>query len=672
MAKLIPSTTIETLSPTESPFEITSVSPEVDSSCEVIQNFQIAIFFASFATIVALSFLQRRKYLWLNKLKGRPGIIYPVNVLDDRKYRYSYAAAFGLAAGSVASFFIQSLFIGNPFSGLGPIGKVLVLILIVLIYGILYYPVFVCITMESIVSYVIGTIYSWIFLSYQILQLFLCTGGFPVWMTFLLLMPVILCAVFLSVRFPVFLVKLLLEYRDTGQLQINFVERMSKTYQAKYVKTLLYGHNTLKNERQNEKVPENERELSICERWQSRFKTIFNKIYVPRPGFRYSTRLLSTMVIAFIVIYELFLFTLFMANQIDKMEIPGIEGTRYWIHLTIIMLQLSAALTFAFSIVGMLLIMQNYRENMLAVYRGDHSLIPSVAEGGKLAITPATRVVSASRYIGFQAAYMAWGYFIQFFVLWIGLEIVALSFGTPVGRQLLLAILESFGPVIAVGLVVTLGQYLMARFAFLQDRGKSFALNNRRLFHNFTYFMFFYNVFLGMYSCLMRILKSVVIGAFMLSRIDQSTLPRKYERFDPGFRAYVGFLQLENAHTHPILVTFCNLLLQSTNTNTPTSGRDSMTREEFVVNMEIGDGDTAPSSKRIMTEARRRQMIRNRWRVALTLVRNPGLQFRRSHAISRRPSLAENIDIVIDDIITAAVAPAVASFSNFRSISGVL
>ncbi|XP_077989012.1 stimulated by retinoic acid gene 6 protein-like isoform X2 [Glandiceps talaboti] len=620
MAKLIPSTTIETLSPTESPFEITSVSPEVDSSCEVIQNFQIAIFFASFATIVALSFLQRRKYLWLNKLKGRPGIIYPVNVLDDRKYRYSYAAAFGLAAGSVASFFIQSLFIGNPFSGLGPIGKVLVLILIVLIYGILYYPVFVCITMESIVSYVIGTIYSWIFLSYQILQLFLCTGGFPVWMTFLLLMPVILCAVFLSVRFPVFLVKLLLEYRDTGQLQINFVERMSKTYQAKYVKTLLYGHNTLKNERQNEKVPENERELSICERWQSRFKTIFNKIYVPRP----------------------------------------------------VMLQLSAALTFAFSIVGMLLIMQNYRENMLAVYRGDHSLIPSVAEGGKLAITPATRVVSASRYIGFQAAYMAWGYFIQFFVLWIGLEIVALSFGTPVGRQLLLAILESFGPVIAVGLVVTLGQYLMARFAFLQDRGKSFALNNRRLFHNFTYFMFFYNVFLGMYSCLMRILKSVVIGAFMLSRIDQSTLPRKYERFDPGFRAYVGFLQLENAHTHPILVTFCNLLLQSTNTNTPTSGRDSMTREEFVVNMEIGDGDTAPSSKRIMTEARRRQMIRNRWRVALTLVRNPGLQFRRSHAISRRPSLAENIDIVIDDIITAAVAPAVASFSNFRSISGVL
>ncbi|XP_077989495.1 stimulated by retinoic acid gene 6 protein-like [Glandiceps talaboti] len=209
----------------------------------------------------------------------------------------------------------------------------------------------------------------------------------------------------------------------------------------------------------------------------------------------------------------------------------------------------------------------------------------------------------------------------------------------------------------------------MARFAFLQDRGKSFALNNRRLFHNFTYFMFFYNVFLGIYSCLMRILKSVVIGAFVLSRIDQSTLPRKYERFDPGFRAYVGFLQLENAHTHPILVTFCNLLLQSTSTNTETSGRDSMTREQLVVNMEIGDDDTAPTSKRIMTEATRRQMIRNRWFVALTLVRNPGLQLRRSHAIRRRSSLAENIDIVIDDVITAAVAPAMIDFVGGVSFS---
>ncbi|XP_077988418.1 stimulated by retinoic acid gene 6 protein-like [Glandiceps talaboti] len=307
------------------------------------------------------------------------------------------------------------------------------------------------------------------------------------------------------------------------------------------------------------------------------------------------------------------------------------------------------------------------RENMLAVYRGDHSLIPSVAEGGKLSITPAMRVVSASRYIGFQVAYMAWGYFIQFTILWICLIAIAVFLGTPDGRGLVVEFIVWLGPLIVVGLLVTVGQYLMARFVFLQNKGRSFALDNRRLFHNFTYFMFFYNVFLGLYSCLMRILKSMLIGAFVLSRIDQSTLPRKYESFDPGFRAYVGFLQLENAHTHPVLVTFCNVLLGIQNTKMTTSGDERRsTMAELVVNMAPGDGENTAGLKRMIESGRRRQMVRNRWLVALTLARNPGLQLKRSHAIRRRSSMAENIDIVIDDVITTAIAPGMIDF-----VSGV-
>ena len=56
----------------------------------------------------------------------------------------------------------------------------------------------------------------------------------------------------------------------------------------------------------------------------------------------------------------------------------------------------------------------------------------------------------------------------------------------------------------------------------------------RRLYFNFTYFMFFYNIFLGLVSCLLRILKAMFVGIVFLSRLDNSTLPRRFEFIDPG------------------------------------------------------------------------------------------------------------------------------------------
>lgn len=59
----------------------------------------------------------------------------------------------------------------------------------------------------------------------------------------------------------------------------------------------------------------------------------------------------------------------------------------------------------------------------------------------------------------------------------------------------------------------------------------------RSLYFNFTYFMFFYNIFLGLASCLLRILKAMFVGIVFLSRLDNSTLPRRFEFIDPG-RSY--------------------------------------------------------------------------------------------------------------------------------------
>ncbi|KAK7499317.1 hypothetical protein BaRGS_00009577 [Batillaria attramentaria] len=89
----------------------------------------------------------------------------------------------------------------------------------------------------------------------------------------------------------------------------------------------------------------------------------------------------------------------------------------------------------------------------------------------------------------------------------------------------------------------------------------------------FNYFMFFYNIFIGLASCLLRIVKSVLIGTCLLSRLDYCLLPRNFEFLDPGFRAYVGYMHMEHAHTHPVVLVFTKLLLLRIN-STCSSAQD--------------------------------------------------------------------------------------------------
>ena len=57
---------------------------------------------------------------------------------------------------------------------------------------------------------------------------------------------------------------------------------------------------------------------------------------------------------------------------------------------------------------------------------------------------------------------------------------------------------------------------------------------DRRVLFVMSFFLFFYNIFIGLFSCLFRIIKSIVIGALFLSRLDNSALPRRFQMMDPG------------------------------------------------------------------------------------------------------------------------------------------
>lgn len=56
----------------------------------------------------------------------------------------------------------------------------------------------------------------------------------------------------------------------------------------------------------------------------------------------------------------------------------------------------------------------------------------------------------------------------------------------------------------------------------------------RKAFHCFNYFFFFYNVVMGMTTCIMRLLLSIVVGTWLVSRIDRTIMQRGYETMDAG------------------------------------------------------------------------------------------------------------------------------------------
>ncbi|XP_070542401.1 stimulated by retinoic acid gene 6 protein-like [Ptychodera flava] len=254
------------------------------------------------------------------------------------------------------------------------------------------------------------------------------------------------------------------------------------------------------------------------------------------------------------------------------------------------------------------------------------------------------RVVSASRYAGFQVAYAVFGFLVHFTILFAITGFLSLAILIP---DILKDIALWAWPIVVIGLAITLVQYLLARFVFLQDRGRVFALDNRRLFHNCTFFAFLYNIYLGLFSSLMRLFKGMLFGALLFPRLDYSVLPRVVERFDPGYRAYVGFLQLENAHTHPVLVCFCRLLLFSRQ-----GDEKEVAKEGGPIN---GTRQDAQGASKPTGHDRHRRLPRNRWFLAFTLIHNPGLQQLR-HSRDRRPrSRDEDEDFDIDQIVIEGV-----------------
>uniref|UniRef100_A0A3B3YXQ4 STRA6-like n=1 Tax=Poecilia mexicana TaxID=48701 RepID=A0A3B3YXQ4_9TELE len=462
----------------------------------------------------ALSFLQRRAQRLaidhrLPFLKGRFGIVVPLDTIGSLSNRWSYGFAFGAVSSSVLLLFSERYI---PFT-VPPWARAIVYLVGALEVGLVYFPFFACLsTPFRTVGAVLGILYSITWIVITVWDTATCPHGKVLgkYQKIIFQWPCILSLVFLLGRFIYMLVK---DVRIHLQLETDSEELIDQ-HQVNHIKRLL-------------RTPQQSKPLSWFQK----------RVYDWDPYFKFPNRIIGTSIISLIGLYMCWLATTIFAS---------LNSVAYTFH-----------------------ILECYRKHLKRLWRGQKGFLPEKFHNPKSAVS----VASIARYSGWQIAFTLWGYLIVHFVYFLFALLFAYLLVLPIQNGKVLTMLSNLGLILlTIGMVVGLVilQVVLVHIFFLQDKmspndkEKPLALNNRKAFHCFNYFFFFYNVVMGISTCIIRLLFSIVVGTWLVSRIDRTIMQRGYENLDAGYSTWIGMIFADHYHNNPVMVCFCQLLVSST------------------------------------------------------------------------------------------------------------
>ncbi|XP_053145633.1 stimulated by retinoic acid gene 6 protein-like isoform X2 [Hemicordylus capensis] len=586
--------------------------------------------------VIVLSCLETRTRRWgveekLQKLSGHGAFLIPFDFVTAFNNRWSFGFAFGSTADRLMFLFTQE-YLPTNFPGWA---KVFFLLLVAIEVGLSSYPFFVCLsTSNKIIGATLGFLYTATWLIVMVLDM-KCPQGqlIGAYEDYIIYWPSLLCQTFLLGRFLHILVKALTA--NCRQDTINEETLLLEVHQAQHVQQLM-------------RKPPVE---------QSQKSWIRRKIYAWDPYFRFPSRMITTAVVILICLYMFisaeYMLSMLIIRQLKDLKsileelvshtnasqemesfLIGMEEFNnvtegVWISTTVMTSLTSISFVFR--------ILTCYRKHIKLLRAGKKHLFMS----DDYSVSPSLSVVALGKYTSWQIAFSMWGYLVIHLVLFVAGMVLMYLVILPMKHGQWMQLLNKWGLVI-LSLVIIMGvkqlQVLMASQFFLQqkispnDKQKPLALDNRKAFQNFSYFLFFFSVAVGLTSCLIRLLWSIVIGAWLIGRIDRAIMPQGFERFDKGFKTWIGMLFVDHYHTNPVLVCFCYILV--------TNGQTDLQR---VTTHMILDRPkrTAP---RVSAKAR------TRWLLFYTLLKNPDLMKLRkkpkpdSHSVDlSQPPFAINI-----------------------------
>ncbi|XP_060720688.1 stimulated by retinoic acid gene 6 protein-like isoform X2 [Tachysurus vachellii] len=568
-------------------------SNETDSlDCKIFGNlFMPLSMLPSVFILLLLSFVERRKELCecerrIPFLRGRFSFVVPVDFTGKMQNRWSY----GFAFGAVTPFMIKLMIITTNTLNFPPYLRVLELVITALMVSIACMPLFACLsTPHRLIGGILGLLCSTFWLIALLWKLILC--GKPLYndprinlLNWLHNIPQLLCMVFLMCRFCSIIQK------GMKNRIRNYMQEEVENHEYKHVQRLLRRPT----------------ELSVQKSWFQR------KVYEWDPYFKFPNRIIATVVLCFLSLYmiitteQVYYWT--WTEKIYSFFDDYIQESTLEKHLNYFTYTwyLSAACATVFSLAHISQLLVYYRKHIKSLRAGEKKYLPK-----KYRLNAVYGVMGFLKYPGYQIAFSMWGYVIvHVAMLTIGLMFVYLVI-SPIEEEGFLKWLNCLAMSLAnfITLIALMGlQRVMCQIFFLQDKvsptdkDKPLALKNRRAFHNFNYFFFFFNMILGLMNSLLRVIKSAAVGLMLVSRIERTIMPEGFEKLDSSYCMWVGMIVADHYHTNPVLVCFCHLLLKHTSEGIKDEGYSRLNREPL-----------------------EKDRVRIRWQLVYTLLRNPKL-----------------------------------------------
>ncbi|XP_050653698.1 receptor for retinol uptake STRA6 isoform X1 [Macaca thibetana thibetana] len=592
----------------------------------------------SILVLLLLAVLVRRRQLWPDCVRGRPGLPSPVDFLAGDRPQTVPAAVFMVLFSSLCLLLpdedpLPFLTLASaPSQGAW---KMLGLFY----YAALYYPLAACATAGHRAAHLLGSTLSWAHLGVQVWQRAECPQAPKIYKYYSLLasLPLLLGLGFLSLWYPVQLVRSFSRRTGAGS------KGLQSSYSEEYLRNLL-----CRKKLGSSSHTSKHGFLSwarVCLR---------HCIYTPQPGFRLPLKLVLSATLTGTAIYQVALLLLVgvvptiqkvragvttdvsymlagfgIVLSEDKQEVVELVKHHLWALEVcyISALVLSCLLTF-------LVLMRSlvtHRTNLRALYRG-----------AALDLSPLHRSPHPSRqaifcwmsFSAYQTAFICLGLLVQQIIFFLGTTALAFLVLMPVlhGRNLLLfRSLESSWPFwLTLALAVTL-QNMAAHWVFLETHDGHPQLTNRRVLYAATFLLFPLNVLVGAMVATWRVLLSALYNAIHLGQMDLSLLPPRAATLDPGYYTYRNFLKIEVSQSHPAMTAFCFLLLQARSLlpRTMVAPKDSLRPGEEDEGMQL-----LQTKDSMAKGARpRASRCRARWGLAYTLLHNPTLQVFRKTAL---------------------------------------
>ncbi|XP_033045289.1 receptor for retinol uptake STRA6 isoform X2 [Trachypithecus francoisi] len=592
----------------------------------------------SILVLLLLAVLVRRRQLWPDCVRGRPGLPSPVDFLAGDRPQAVPAAVFMVLFSSLCLLLpdedpLPFLTLASaPSQGAW---KMLGLFY----YAALYYPLAACATAGHRAAHLLGSTLSWAHLGVQVWQRAECPQAPKIYKYYSLLasLPLLLGLGFLSLWYPVQLVRSFSRRTGAGS------KGLQSSYSEEYLRNLL-----CRKKLGSSSHTSKHGFLSwarVCLR---------HCIYTPQPGFRLPLKLVLSATLTGTAIYQVALLLLVgvvptiqkvragittdvsyllagfgIVLSEDKQEVVELVKHHLWALEVcyISALVLSCSLTF-------LVLMRSlvtHRTNLQALYRG-----------AALDLSPLHRSPHPSRqaifcwmsFSAYQTAFICLGLLVQQIIFFLGTTALAFLVLMPVlhGRNLLLfRSLESSWPFwVTLALAVTL-QNMAAHWVFLETHDGHPQLTNRRVLYAATFLLFPLNVLVGAMVATWRVLLSALYNAIHLGQMDFSLLPPRAATLDPGYYTYRNFLKIEVSQSHPAMTAFCFLLLQARSLlpRTMAAPKDSLRTGEEDEGMQL-----LQTKDSMAKGARpRASRCRARWGLAYTLLHNPTLQVFRKTAL---------------------------------------